>query len=230
MSQVAIITIDGPAGAGKSTLARALAARLGWRYLDTGAMYRAAALAIGQAGLDLDQGPEIAVLLASTQITLDQGPGGLVARLNGRDVSREIRANPVSELASAASALPEVRTAMTGLQRTLGAAGRVVAEGRDMGTVVFPRAAVKFFLTADRRERARRRLLELKEKGQAASLEQLVEEMARRDERDMNRALAPLKPAEDAIHLDTTGLGVAQLAERMAKAAAQRLEAQGISY
>jgi cytidylate kinase len=203
-----LVAIDGPAGAGKSTLARELARELGFVYLDSGAMYRCVALLSLQAPAE-----EPATLARAADIELVATSAGAPARviLNGRDVTEEIRAPEVSEAASVVAADPGVREALVAKQRSLIAAGDWVAEGRDIGTVVAPDAALKVFLTADPLERARRRAAEL-----GADAETVLAEQALRDERDRTRAHSPLRPAPGAVTLDTTGLGVQEVVERIA--------------
>jgi len=210
-----IITIDGPAGAGKSTLAKALARRLGWTYLDTGAMYRAIALAVDEAGADVADEPAVAEVLENLDLEVVPNQDQTRVFLNGREVTATIRQPQISALASAASALSVVRRAMVEYQRRLGASGRLVAEGRDMGTVVFPRALVKFFLHASPEERARRRFKELQEKGERAGPEEVAEDMARRDQADSTRTLAPLRLAEGAIIIDSSRLSIAEVLDLM---------------
>lgn len=195
-----VIAIDGPAGAGKSTVARALAAKLGFTYLDSGAMYRGVAL----AALERRRPPaEVA-----PRLRIELGEPVL---LDGRDVSDAIRTPEVSEAASRAAADPEVRKAMVALQRRLLQSGNWVAEGRDIGTVVAPEAELKIFLTASAEERARRRAAEL-----GSDLETVIAEQAIRDERDRMRAHSPLKPAPGAVELDTTALGIEQVVAEIA--------------
>ncbi len=201
-----VVTIDGPAGAGKSTLAKALAARLGYTYLDSGALYRAVALAVRDNGLDRDDEKGIAGLMEGLEIKLETTPDGLRVVLNGKDVSFAIRKEEVGNLASAISKLAVVRQNLTDLQRRLGAGGGVVLEGRDAGTVVFPQADIKFFLTADLEERTRRRFAQLAGRGIAADPERVRAEMAARDDQDESRRIAPLQPPQDAVLIDSSGL------------------------
>ena len=201
-----IITIDGPAGAGKSTLAKALAKELGYTYLDSGALYRAVALAAMENGLARDDEEGLTRLMEGVDIRLESTPDGLGVVLNGRDVSGAIRTEEVGNLASAISKLAVVRKKLTDLQRRLGQDGGVVLEGRDAGTVVFPQADVKFFLTAGLEERTRRRVGQLAGQGVTADPELVKTEMAARDSQDQNRGLAPLKPSADAVRIDSTGL------------------------
>lgn len=214
-----IVAIDGPAGSGKSTTARRVADALGWLYLDTGAMYRATALAFLERGATAT--PEAAAeLLPGLRLGLEQAAEGLRVLLDGRDVSERIRAPEVGEAASRVSALPAVRERLVEEQRRLAlaelAAGRgAVLEGRDIGTVVFPEADVKVFLVAEAEERARRRLRELRARGVRAELAEVAAEMAERDARDASRAHAPLRQAEDAHLLDTTGLSVEEQVARV---------------
>lgn len=213
-----VIAIDGPAGAGKSTVAREVARRLGWTYLDSGAMYRCVALAALEAGRDLDDGEALGELAAGLAIEFGQGgDGGRTVLLAGRDVSEEIRSPEVSEAASRVSVHAPVREALVGQQRRLIAAGRYVAEGRDIGTVVSPEAPLKIFLTADEEERARRRAAEL-----GRSAEEVLAEQRERDRRDTSRDHGALRAADDAIELDTTGLTLDQVVERIVELAQRR--------
>jgi cytidylate kinase len=211
-----VIAIDGPAGAGKSTVARALARELGFTYLDSGAMYRCVALASLRAPL-----LEPAELARTARIELQDAPLGAPARvlLDGHDVTAAIRAPDVSEAASVVAAAVAVRDALVAKQRELIVAGDWVAEGRDIGTVVAPDAELKVFLTADPRERARRRAAEL-----GANVEMVLAEQAMRDERDSTREHSPLRPAPGAVELDTTGLGVEEVVGRIAALARQASE------
>lgn len=199
------IAIDGPSGAGKSTLARRLAQELGYRYVDTGAIYRAVALAALRAGIDPSDGAGVAALLPDLRIALDYDEDGLQhIRLNGEDVTGAIRRNEVSAGASEAAAIPAVRAFLLDTQRELARTHDVIMDGRDIGTVVLPDADVKIFLTATPEARAERRWRELQERGQRADRAQILREIAERDARDSGRASAPLKQAEDAVPVDTT--------------------------
>jgi cytidylate kinase len=208
-----VIAIDGPAGAGKSTVARTLAERLGFTYLDSGAMYRCVALAALERGVDLDDEAAMSTLAVSLEIELD---GDRVV-LDGRDVSDAIRSPEVSAASSRASVHPGVREAMVVRQRELIAAGRYVAEGRDIGTVVSPEAPLKVFLTASPQERARRRAEQTGE-----DLETVLAAQHERDARDESREHSALRAADDAVELDTTGLALDQVVDRVVTLARQR--------
>ena len=201
-----VVTIDGPAGAGKSTTARAVASRLGFLYVDTGALYRALALKVQESGISPDDLPAVGRAIESAQVGLAGPPDHGQVRLDGREVSREIRTPAVSELSSRLAALPQVRARLVETQRALAHRGPLVAEGRDLGTVVFPNAEVKIFLDASLEVRARRRARDLQERGIAAPIEEVREELERRDRRDRDRAESPLKPSPDAQVIDTTGM------------------------
>ncbi|HMH52829.1 MAG TPA: (d)CMP kinase [Candidatus Acidoferrum sp.] len=209
----AVITIDGPAGAGKSTAARALARRLGYQLIDTGAMYRALAWSVARAGLAVDDTPDLRRHLASVEVALD----GERVVVDGRDVSGEIRTPEISELTSRLTRLAPVRERATPIQRAMAAAGGVVLEGRDTGTVVCPDADVKFYLDASIAARARRRQAELAARGVAVDVDAVREEIVRRDRQDTTRALAPLTKAPDAVAVDTTDLDVEQVVETMVR-------------
>ncbi|SHK44278.1 (d)CMP kinase [Rhodothermus profundi] len=214
-----IIAIDGPAGAGKSTTARRVAERLGYPYLDTGAMYRALALALLRQDPTLD--PQRAKeALARTQLRVVWERGALRVFLDDEDVTEAIRTPEVSQAASRISTWPEVRARLLEEQRRIGRAweqayGGVVLDGRDIGTVVFPEAEVKVFLVADPEERARRRQRELAARGQKVPLEQVLSEIRQRDAQDQQRTLAPLRKAEDAVELDTTSLSIDEQVQRV---------------
>lgn len=201
-----IIAIDGPSGAGKSTLAKRLAKQLGFIYLDTGAMYRALALKVLREGIDLSDDALLAEVVISTDIDLRENAGRLEVLLDGRDVAAEIRTPEVSQMASRISASKSVRARMLELQQAVGQRGSLVAEGRDIGTVIFPEAEVKVFLDASARERARRRYQELKAAGREVDFDATLKEMEERDRRDSERALAPLRRADDAMVIDSSDL------------------------
>jgi cytidylate kinase len=217
-----IVAIDGPAGAGKSTAARLLAERLGYTLLDTGAIYRVMALRARERAIAWDDGPGVAALADNLELAFRLE--GTINRVlvDGRDVTSAIRTPEMSDGASRVSALPEVRAALLGLQRRIGAAGDVVVEGRDIGTVVFPDAGAKFFLTATTDERARRRVAELAAAGRPADAATTRAEIVARDERDSTRAAAPLRKADDAIEIDSSALGPDEVVARMAEIVAAR--------
>ncbi|HZP41277.1 MAG TPA: (d)CMP kinase [Candidatus Binatia bacterium] len=206
-----VVTVDGPAGAGKSSASRALAARLGFAYVDTGAMYRAVGVLADEAGLDLDDDAALARLVAGLRFDAV----GERCVVGGRDLSSAIREPRAGELASRVSTRPVVRERLVAVQREVGARGGVVMEGRDIGTVVFPDAPVKLYLTATPAERARRRAAELRARGEAVDEAALAHELAARDARDSGRAHSPLRPAPDAIVVDTTALSLDAVVERM---------------
>ena len=209
------VAIDGPSGAGKSTVGKALARRLGYLYIDTGAMYRAVALKVKENALVLGDESKLSALVSSLHITF-VGKGKETAVLcNGEDVTKAIRSPEISHLASDISRKKVVREALVRRQREMGAGGGVVLEGRDIGTVVFPDAEIKFYLDADTKERGRRRFKELVEKGMKVDFNDTLEEVRTRDHRDMNRAVSPLKKAEDAFFIDSTGRTVEEIVEEM---------------
>jgi CMP/dCMP kinase len=210
-----IIAIDGPSAAGKSTLAKRLAKDLGFTYLDTGGMYRALALKVLREGIDIGNDGALTELIGRTDIDLVVTEGKLKVLLDGEDVSHEIRTPEVSQMASKASTLEVVRRWMLVLQRGFGRRGNVVAEGRDIGTVVFPDAEVKIYLDASAQERARRRVEELRQAGRQVSLDETLREMWERDKRDSERDLAPLRKADDAIAIDSTSVDAEALAQRV---------------
>lgn len=214
-SQAPVLTIDGPGGAGKGTISRLIAERLGWHLLDSGALYRLAAQAAVKHDTALDDEPRLAQLAGTLDVTFLAVDGEAHVVLEGEDVSTAIRTEQAGERASQVAALPAVRTALLSRQRNFRQSPGLVADGRDMGTVVFPDATLKIFLTASAEERARRRHLQLQEKGVNASLSSLLNEIQTRDARDMQRAVAPLKPADDAIELDTTELTVPDVVDRI---------------
>jgi cytidylate kinase len=201
-----VVTIDGPAAAGKSTTARGVAARLGFLYLDTGALYRALALKVLENGVTADDPESVESCVRETRIDLSGSPGEPRVWLDDVDVTQGIRAPAVSEMASRLAAQPAVRRRLGELQRRIAQSGPAVAEGRDLGTVVFPKAEVKIYLDADLETRARRRHRELQSRGIPATLEQVREDLERRDARDRERDEAPLRTASDAVVVDTTGM------------------------
>jgi cytidylate kinase len=217
-----IIAIDGPAGAGKSTVARRLAERLSYLYLDTGAMYRAITWqALGEK-VDLEDDDALIELAGRT--TLELVPDAEVTRVlvNGRDVTDEIRLPVVTNAVTHVDKVPGVRQSMLRLQRAFGRNGRIVAEGRDIGTVVFPEAACKIYLDASLEERARRRLQDLRQRGVDADLEEVKKDIAARDAKTMQRRIAPLRQADDAVRVDTTNLSVDEVVERIRAIAESR--------
>lgn len=206
-----VITIDGPSGSGKGTLSTLLAERLGWRFLDSGAIYRALGIAARGRGIPLDQGPALAALAGSLDLVFRDGR----ILLDGRDVSDEIRTEASGNAASRVAAIPVVRQALLGWQRDYAREPGLVADGRDMGSVVFPDAEVKIFLTAAPEERARRRYKQLKEKGFDVNLRNLISEIEERDLRDRSRAVAPLKAPAAALDVDSTGLSIEEVLARV---------------
>jgi cytidylate kinase len=217
-----IVTIDGPSGAGKSTISKLLAAELHYTYLDTGAMYRVVGLQVERSGFDLEaeNGREKLVqLLATLEMTLAPGEEGQETRvfLHGEDVSDAIRTPEMAMVASRVSAEPEVRKKLTEMQRAIGQNGAIVAEGRDMGTIVFPEASYKFFLDATPAERAKRRQQQLMEQGQRVEYGELLTQIQKRDRDDSSRALAPLKPAPDAVVIDSSEMSIDEVVFFMLK-------------
>ncbi len=206
-----IITIDGPSGGGKSTVSRMVAAELGYAYLDTGAMYRAVGLQAQRLGVDLADEKQVKAMLAELDLRLEPANGDTRVLLGGEDVSATIRSAEMGMVASAISALPLVRQKLTQLQQQIGARGRVVAEGRDMGTVVFPQARHKFFLDASPEERALRRVAQLREQGEEAAYEVILAQIIKRDHDDSTRAAAPLRPADDAVLVDSSRLNAREV-------------------
>ena len=218
-----IVAIDGPAGVGKSTVAKLLASKLGYLYLDTGALYRSVAWAVLQKGVDPADAKGVEDLLPTVKLEMqfrNQIPGVLV---NGTDVTGDLRTPEVSAAASIVSAIPAVRAWLLPVQRRIAERGSVVAEGRDIGTKIFPAAPVKFFLEADPTIRAQRRHRELVAAGHVGGLEQTSADLAGRDDRDRSRAVAPLVPAEDAHHIDTSALSAEDVVQRMLAVVAAKL-------
>lgn len=221
-----IVAIDGPAGSGKSTVAHAIAERCGFTYLDTGAMYRSVALACLKRDVDPNDSAAVAQVAQSVSIQFGTSDAGQTVILDGEDVTGELRTPVIDRTASIVSAIPEVRTAMLGLQRAVGAQGDVVAEGRDIGTVVFPNAEVKVFLTADAEARALRRAVQRDGKdaatdasatADAAKVQAILADIKRRDQADSTREVAPLRAADDAHHIDSSSLGVEEVIAEVMK-------------
>jgi cytidylate kinase len=219
---VPIITIDGPVSSGKGTVAREVARELGWHLLDSGALYRVLGLYSRERGVDPDDEAAVAALARELPVQFAEQDDDTAVILAGEDVSLRIREQDVSELASRVAALESVRAALLERQRAFAEAPGLVADGRDMGTVVFPDAPLKIFLTASAEERAQRRYKQLNDKGIGANLAALVEDIRARDERDRNRAVAPLRPADDATEVDSTELGVTEVVRLILDEAGRR--------
>lgn len=214
---VPVLTIDGPSGSGKGTISRHVAQALGWHYLDSGAIYRAVGLAAAWEQVDLSDAEAVAACAARAVIRFETGAGAGEPRVivNGKDATHQLRMETAGAAASAIAALPQVRAALVDLQHGFRRPPGLVADGRDMGTVIFPDAPTKVFLTASAGERAARRYKQLKDKGVSATLDGLLGEILARDARDANRAVAPLRPASDAVTIDTTGLPVDAVVARV---------------
>jgi len=209
---VPVITIDGPSGTGKGTLSHMLAEHLNWHFLDSGALYRVLAFAAEKNGIDFSQEKSLVSLAHALDLCFKTNTAqSSIVLLEGQDISRDIRTEQCGQNASKVAAIPAVRQALLARQRAFAALPGLVTDGRDMGTVVFPDASLKIYLYASTEERASRRYLQLKESGNDASLAQVVDELVKRDARDTERSCAPLKPAEDAVQIDTTGLTIVQV-------------------
>lgn len=220
-----VIAIDGPVGAGKSTVARRLAEALGYVYIDSGAMYRGMGWKAVQAGLDLRDRERVSALALATDIRVAPGPAGPRVLVDGRDVTAALRTPAMDEASSVVSTYPEVRRRLVALQRAMAEAGGIVMDGRDIGTVVFPHADLKFYLDADLYVRAARRLQDLKRSSAEADLAAVQAEVARRDARDRNREMSPLTAAADAIRIDSTDLTADQVVDRMLAVVQRTLQA-----
>lgn len=227
MKKRLVIAVDGPAGAGKSSSSRLLAERLGYRYIDTGALYRAVGLLAWEQGVSPEDPDGLAALCNNLTLRFVAGPEGMRLLLGEREVTTAIRRPEVSQMASKVSAHSVVRQRLLALQRDLGKDGGVVMEGRDIGTVVFPDADVKFYLNASPEERGRRRYAELQQQGTPAGLTLTVQEMAERDRRDSGREHAPLRQAADALVIDTTTLSLAEVVHTMTHFVQDRTSGDG---
>lgn len=210
-SKAPVITLDGPGGVGKGTVSGLLARRFGWHYLDSGALYRLTALAAMNHGVDFDNESALAVIAEHLDIRFQQQDGAVIIVLEGDDVTRQIRTEEVGSNASRVAAFGRVREALLKRQRAFRTEPGLIADGRDMGTVVFPEANLKIFMTASADERARRRFKQLRDSGASADYERVLADIVERDERDSNRAVAPLKPASDAVVIDTTVQSIDQV-------------------
>lgn len=216
------IAIDGPAGAGKSTIAKRVAKELGFIYVDTGAMYRTIALYLLTNQVDCEQEEQLAAALDNIEISIAYENGEQQMLLNGENVTGRIRTEEVGQMASRSSAKPIVRAKLLALQRSMAASSDVLMDGRDIGTMILPDAQLKIYLTASTAARAKRRYLELQEKGETCSLEEIEKDMEERDYRDMHRETAPLRQAEDAVLVDSSDMTIQQVVERIKALAAER--------
>jgi CMP/dCMP kinase len=230
-SVVPVLTIDGPSGSGKGTVSRLVASRLGWHWLDSGALYRAVGLAAARAELDFADAERLSRCASDSRIAFIEGPGAdSRVLLNDEDVTDDLRTETAAAAASVIASLPSVRTALVARQRAFRQLPGLVADGRDMGTVIFPDASLKVFLTASADERSHRRYKQLKDKGLDVTLPGLLREILARDARDAQRSVAPLKPADDAVTIDTTGVPidavVEQVLTRLPEALRQRAPAR----
>ncbi len=224
MTTVPVITIDGPSGAGKGTLCKAIAEQLQWHLLDSGAIYRVLALAAIHHHVDISSEEALVPIAAHLDVRFVPNGDEMQVVLEGEEVTHEIRSQDVSNTASKVAAFPRVREALLRRQRAFKEAPGLIADGRDMGTVVFPEAAVKIFLDASAEERAQRRMLQLQEKGFSVNFERLLSEIKERDDRDRNRAVAPLVPAVDALVIDSTGMTIGQVIDKSLEYARSRLK------
>ena len=210
-----VLTIDGPSGAGKGTISRIIARRMGWHYLDSGALYRAVGVAASWADIDTSDASALVRCTFDTHVQFVEQGDAMRVMVNGTDATDELRLETTGALASAIAAIPEVRAALKERQRAFRELPGLVADGRDMGTVIFPDASYKVFLTASAEERAERRHKQLKDKGVSVNFDDLLREIMARDARDVQRTVAPLKPADDAVLIDTTGIGIDDVVARV---------------
>ncbi|HEY9036665.1 MAG TPA: (d)CMP kinase [Pseudomonadales bacterium] len=217
-----VITIDGPAGSGKGTISQRVATALGWHLLDSGALYRLVGLALIRDGGGADDEARAATLAERMQVVFQPQGEGTLIWLDGSDVTEAIRTEAASAMSSQMGAMPAVRRALLARQRGFAQAPGLVADGRDMGTVVFPQAPLKIFLTASAEERADRRHKQLKAKGESVNIADLLRDLKARDERDSQRAVSPLVPADDAVIVDTTGMGITEVTDRVLSLARER--------
>ena len=214
-AHVPVLTIDGPSGAGKGTISRIVARRLGWHYLDSGALYRAVGVAASWADIDTSDASALVRCTFDTKVQFVEQGEAMRVLVNGTDATDELRLETTGALASAIAAIPEVRSALKERQRAFRSAPGLVADGRDMGTVIFADAPFKVFLTASAEERAERRHKQLNDKGVSVNFDDLLREIMARDARDAQRTVAPLKPADDAVLIDTTGIGIDDVVARV---------------
>jgi len=217
VSQAPVIAIDGPGGSGKGTISMRLAEKLGWHLLDSGALYRLVAVAALDRGVKADDESGLAKVASELDASFDVSPDGVTIMLDGQGITDRLRAHETSEMASNVAAFPQVRSALTGRQRAFRQSPGLVADGRDMGTVIFPDAILKVFLTASAEARAQRRYKQLKDKGESVNLPRLFQDIKKRDERDSSRAVAPLKPAADAHVIDSTEMSIKEVLQTIRK-------------
>lgn len=222
-SPTPVLAVDGPSGSGKGTICRSVAAALGWHLLDSGALYRLVGMAADRAGIGLDDGAALAAVAEALDVEFESGDDDTRVLLGGKDVSRELRAETTGNRASIVAAIPAVRGALVARQRAFRQPPGLVADGRDMGSVIFPDTPAKVFLTASAGERAQRRHKQLLEKGIDANLDSLYAEIAERDRRDSERAVAPLKPCADARFVDTTGMSIPEAVAAVLEYVRERL-------